>query len=328
MATQCGVLGADGCLGGWVIARLDGRGRGALTPTVWVVRALIDVRELSEAHAQSQSQPRAHAKARAQAIVKPGVSGGAKAGAGASVRGVPALPERMTAVVAVDMPLGLLEVYQRGGRACDRAARALLNAGGARRGSSVFSPPTRGALACVEYRAACMANASGAGIGAGAGLSKQSFNLFPKLREVDEVAIVLANNAAASAQGSPAGVRMIEAHPELCFMRMAGGPVAEGKKTPAGRARRAALLTQAGVAGVDTCIEQARAAAAGLADAMASVGGGAPVRVAADDVLDALACAVVAWRVSRGAGLALPEDPLRLDVVPRDARGLAMQIWR
>jgi len=39
-------------------------------------------------------------------------------------------------IVAVDVPIGLLERYEKGGRACDRAARQLL---GKYRRSSVFA---------------------------------------------------------------------------------------------------------------------------------------------------------------------------------------------
>jgi predicted RNase H-like nuclease len=54
-----------------------------------------------------------------------------------------ALPERPVSV-AVDMPIGLLERAAPGGRPCDREARTML---GRPRASSVFSPPTRKALA-------------------------------------------------------------------------------------------------------------------------------------------------------------------------------------
>ncbi|MGH8614797.1 MAG: DUF429 domain-containing protein, partial [Gammaproteobacteria bacterium] len=45
--------------------------------------------------------------------------------------------------IALDIPIGLLDQAQPGGRSCDRAARALLGRG---RASSVFTPPTRAAL--------------------------------------------------------------------------------------------------------------------------------------------------------------------------------------
>src|SRR5207249_7904068 len=46
------------------------------------------------------------------------------------------------AVIAVDIPIGLLDRPQEGGRVCDQEARRMLG----RRASSVFSPPTRQVL--------------------------------------------------------------------------------------------------------------------------------------------------------------------------------------
>lgn len=43
-------------------------------------------------------------------------------------------------IVAVDIPIGLLDAAKRGGRDCDIEARKRL---GSRRGSSVFPPPVR-----------------------------------------------------------------------------------------------------------------------------------------------------------------------------------------
>lgn len=43
-------------------------------------------------------------------------------------------------IVAADVPIGLLERYEKGGRACDRAARKLL---GKYRRNSVFPAPIR-----------------------------------------------------------------------------------------------------------------------------------------------------------------------------------------
>ncbi len=75
--------------------------------------------------------------------------------------------------IAVDMPIGLLDVPQPGGRACDRAARAVLG----RQGSSVFSPPARPALDASDHRDAQRRQ--------GAGLSIQTWNIVPRIREVD-----------------------------------------------------------------------------------------------------------------------------------------------
>jgi len=116
--------------------------------------------------------------------------------------------------VAVDMPIGLLD---RGPRACDVEARRRL---GPRR-SSVFPTPLRPMLRATTY-----AEAS-----AVAGLSKQAFNLLPKIREVD-------------AAMTPRRQRtIVEVHPELCFAALLGAPCQAPKRTAAGRAERLAAVT-------------------------------------------------------------------------------------
>jgi len=114
---------------------------------------------------------------------------------------------------AVDMPIGLPD---RGPRACDIEARRLL---GPRR-SSVFPAPTRPMLEASSYADAL----------AIAGLSKQAFNLLPKIREVDAVMTPLL-------QGT-----VVEVHPELCFSRLIGAPCRWPKRTADGRAERIAVV--------------------------------------------------------------------------------------
>jgi predicted RNase H-like nuclease len=118
--------------------------------------------------------------------------------------------------VAVDMPIGLLDA---GPRACDVEARRRL---GPRR-SSVFPAPSRPMLAAATYRDALA-------IG---GLSKQAFNLIPKIREVDALL-------------TPRRQRtVVESHPELGFARLLGRPCAAPKRTPEGLAERRALVSLA-----------------------------------------------------------------------------------
>ena len=104
-----------------------------------------------------------------------------------------ALPERPQSI-AVDMPIGLLEQAAPGGRPCDREARAVL---GRPRSSSVFSPPTRKALAARSYAEVATLN--------GAGMSKEAFNILPKIREVDALMDVA---AAGHRGGSPSRARL------------------------------------------------------------------------------------------------------------------------
>lgn len=175
---------------------------------------------------------------------------------------VGALVEReAVAAVALDMPVGLPEA---GPRACDRAARAVLG----RRGCTVFAAPARPMLGATSWDGV-------------SGMSRQTFHLLPKIREVDAW-------ITPARQG-----RVVESHPELAFARLAGAPVAVGKRTPAGRDARLELL------GLDP----------------PAVPRGARL----DDVLDALALVHTARRIAAGAAERLGDGA-------RDARGLRMEI--
>lgn len=189
--------------------------------------------------------------------------------------------------IAVDMPMGFTDIAEPGGRACERAARRILGPAG--RASCVFSAPSRGALDAQDYPEALARNREGRGVG----LSKQAFNLFPKLREVD-----------ALLRARP-GIGVFESHPEIVFARMAGAPLRAAKKTPEGRAARLALLAQAG-----------------FDDAGHWCGLFARKTVAPDDVLDAAAVCATALRRARGLAEPLPAAP------PCDRYGIEMAIWR
>lgn len=131
-------------------------------------------------------------------------------------------------VVAIDIPIGLPEA---GSRACDVAARRAI---GPRR-SSVFPAPVRRALSWAAWPEA-------------SGMSKQAFNLLPKIREVDDVM-------------TPAlQARVCEAHPELSLATLAGRPMAHPKRTAAGVAERMAALGLSAVprvpgAGIDDVLD-------------------------------------------------------------------------
>lgn len=131
-------------------------------------------------------------------------------------------------ILAVDMPIGLLDAPRPGGRDCEREARALMPG----KTSSVFSTPCRPALACKSYR-----EANAASRRLGAGLSAQAFGLASKLIEIDTL---LRDHL---------DLRPIihEAHPELAFARMNGGrPVLSKKKSADGEAERRLLLAAHG----------------------------------------------------------------------------------
>ncbi len=184
--------------------------------------------------------------------------------------------------VAVDCPIGLLDAPQPGGRTCDRLARARL----AGRASSIFSPPTRLALAAADFRTAQARQ--------GGGLTRQGFHLSPRIRELD-------------AWLTPARQAWItEAHPELAFQRLNQDQPLPGKRDAAGRAARLAQLKP----WIRWPTEpQALARRIG------------PRRLLApDDVLDACVLLITAWRWQQGDARCLPADP------PRDAQGLRMAI--
>ncbi len=192
----------------------------------------------------------------------------------ASFGEVLALPEKPV-LLAVDMPIGLLDRPLPGGRLCDREARKLL---GRPRASSVFTPPARPGLAAQDYSDVFRVN--------GVGMSKEAFNILPKTREVDQA-------IAASDQK-----RVFEAHPELAFSALAGAPMRHNKKTAEGRRERVRLLRRIfGRAFQDPLRLRLEHGAA---------------KVAFDDVIDAYVLAHVAGRIRRRSAVRLPSaEPQR-----------------
>lgn len=196
------------------------------------------------------------------------------------------------AVIAVDMPIGLPERAGHGGRAAENAVRPLLGA----RQSSLFSVPPRAAIEAAGYAAAC--RAALASSDPPRKVSKQLFNIVPKIREVD--ALLRADAVLAA--------RVFEVHPELAFWRLNGErPLDQPKKVKSrpyapGLTPRRQLLRAAGLP-----IQ--------LIDAPP------PKGAAADDLIDALACAAIARRIHAGTAKPFPDPP------PRDSYGLPMAIW-
>lgn len=186
----------------------------------------------------------------------------------------------------VDIPIGLRDKGTLE-RLCDREARRRL---GRPRGSSVFPAPCRPALYAAAYEDASRINEELTG----RRLSKQSWAIVPKIREMDE--FLTAHEAARS--------RVRESHPEVCFWALAGRPMRYSKKTEEGLRERLAVLEKVrpGVTGMVREVRERLKRVAG-----------------ADDLVDALVLAVGA---SVGAdGLAtLPERP------EVDAMGLPMEI--
>ncbi|HKJ89435.1 MAG TPA: DUF429 domain-containing protein [Gammaproteobacteria bacterium] len=183
--------------------------------------------------------------------------------------------------VGVDIPIGL---PASGARACDREARRLL---GRSRGSSVFPAPIRPLLEAGSYEEAC---AIGERVH-GRKLSRQAWNILPRVREVDEFLLDVSDRA----------TWIREVHPEVSFaLWNRRSPMTHNKKTPAGRAEREALAQKVFGTGWRAALPAS---------------GYAP-----DDALDALAVLWSARRIAAGTALRLPDEP------ERDPRGLPMGI--
>lgn len=196
------------------------------------------------------------------------------------------------ALIAIDVPIGL---PSSGPRACDLAARRRLS--GPRK-SSVFPAPCRATLGATTYAEACRINAAVCG----KRVAIQLFNILPKIRDVDRLL-------------TPALQRRVrEAHPEVIFSVLAGaaGGSLPPKRERGGHLERLRLLGRF----FPSCDASAiRDHSAGLAARWGSRA------VAADDLVDALACLVTAHRASTGQVAVLPGEP-----VPCDERGLRMEI--
>jgi predicted RNase H-like nuclease len=225
------------------------------------------------------------------------------------------------ALIAVDMPIGLPTgaPLDDGTRLADAAARELL---GGRRRASVFSAPCRATLQATTYREACDLEAEARG--RGKGLSQQSYNIIPKIREVD--AAVEPAHQSPLDDATRVGVR--EAHPEVSFAVLKGGgqpghgllhskrncAACRGTVCP-GESDRLELLRR--------CLPDfdPRAAHERLLRLYPRAAGSTGAVVGRDDIVDAAACLVTAARIARGVALTLPSGKPQID-----ARGLRMEI--
>lgn len=189
-------------------------------------------------------------------------------------------------VLAVDIPLGLLRVAAPGGRPCDIEARAFLKG----RASSVFSPPALPTLVATTYAQACQINESSGPFARR--ISRQSFELLPKLRDAEH----------AAATSAWLRERIIEVHPEVSFGKLAGKPLMTRKRRADGKRERRELLDREGFAKLDAFERDARALGA-----------------ASDDALDACAAAWTAHRRLLGNAKCFP--------LAASGPDRAMRIW-
>ena len=190
------------------------------------------------------------------------------------------------AVVAVDMPIGLPGLARR---SADAKARELL---GPRRSSLFWTPPMC-VLGAHDHAEANRRSRERTGWG----LSTQSFNLMPKIREVRDA-------LPAGSLGLSARPRACEVHPETSFAVLAGAPMRFSKRTLSGLDERLAVLS-----GVF----------AHISDALRTPLPGPP-RPTPQDLLDAAAAAWTARRIASGEANCLGEGEFDATVYP-------MHIW-
>ncbi|MBO0845513.1 MAG: DUF429 domain-containing protein [Nocardioides sp.] len=175
-------------------------------------------------------------------------------------------------VVAIDIPIGLPDDRPR---LADRLARARLPLG---RKSSVFPTPSRAAVAAgawprhTTHRAVSRANRAALGVG----LSIQSFQLIPKILDVDAYVRI----------GPP--VTVLEVHPEVTLAEIDPTCVVPSKAGPVGRSARRRALRSTGLE---------------IPPYVSGQG------FASDDLLDACAVAWTAARYVAGTAYPLPDPP-------------------
>jgi len=186
-------------------------------------------------------------------------------------------------LVCVDIPIGLSDGNRP--RGCDVAARELLHRP---RASSIFPAPIRPCLMAKDYETACRISSEHSG----KNLTKQSFALLKKIRQVNDLITPALQN------------RFREIHPEISFWALNNKrPMRHNKKRFVGRKERAKLLS-AIFENVEKIISEARR----------------PGKVAPDDILDALVAAWTACQAVSGKTETLPQKP------ELDSKGLRIEI--
>jgi predicted RNase H-like nuclease len=195
--------------------------------------------------------------------------------------------------VLIDIPIGLKESGPEE-RKCDKDARKFL---GSKRGSSVFRSPARKTVYCNEsYKEASDINFKLTG----KKISKQTFHICKKIREIDEFINSIKLNFVSTAI-------MHESHPEVVFKSLAGTNLSYSKKTKSGFNERLSIINTFNSSiefFLDGIYKNFR-----------------KYEVQPDDIMDASVLAIVAKNIYlTGKTRKLPEEP------ELDSRGLRMEI--
>jgi predicted RNase H-like nuclease len=129
-------------------------------------------------------------------------------------------------IALIDIPIGLRGEHPDE-RVCDQQARSVLKP---KRNSSVFPAPSRCAVNSASYEIASSRNKECTG----RGLTKQTFGIIPKIREVDEFLRVTKNS-----------FHLREMHPEICFWALNNQlPMMNNKRTNDGYEERITILSK------------------------------------------------------------------------------------
>ncbi len=194
-------------------------------------------------------------------------------------------------LILIDIPIGLRDEGPLE-RLCDLGARKILSP---KRKPSVFRTPSRTSLNENNHSNASSTNRRYTG----KGLSKQSFNIMPKIKEVDGF-------IQSSIYRLHKGKSVIrEAHPEVCFWGLSGGlEMRHSKKEYLGKCERVQLLKRY-LPEAEVLLSHARE-------------GNRKGQVADDDMIDALCCAVTAMHSDF-----LSTFPTQPEV---DSKGVVMEI--
>ncbi len=124
----------------------------------------------------------------------------------------------------IDIPIGLSSRGVK--RDVDKMARAILPRSYK---SSIFTPPCREAVYAADYPQACVLNREITGVG----ISKQTWNIVPKIKEID---LYLLNHQ---------DFTIREVHPELCLYYLNHHQCPKDKKkTASGQSTRLSILSR------------------------------------------------------------------------------------
>ena len=186
----------------------------------------------------------------------------------------------------IDIPIGLRDSLEQ------ERPDSLIKKQLGKKGSSVFAVPCRAAIYESDKTKARNTNITTLG----KSLSEQSIGFSKSIRQVDEFLI-----------NTPSWKnRLLESHPEFCFLLLNDGePILEKKKTSEGAKKRIEVLSR--------YYPQANEVVEAF---LAEV----PSRKIVDDVIDALSLAVMGRLIIENGLKTIPEQPMK------DSKGIVMQI--